>query len=155
MRPSGPAVAAAIMLTLQGVALVVIALMELFALGSGAATSMMSAIALIVLTLIAAFALGAFAFGTLRRASWARSGGIFVQVLGIALALASLTVEPKVWLFTIGVGGTALVGLVLLIAATRRDGVSDPRLRRAGDKRDEDEIVEDEIDDAAEGADNA
>ncbi|UNK69676.1 hypothetical protein [Microbacterium sp. H1-D42] len=129
MRPSVPAVAAATLLALQGVAVAVMGLMELFALGSGAAASMMSAIALIVLTLIAAFALCAFAFGTLRRASWARSGGIFVQVLGIALALASLTVEPKIWLFTIGVGGIAVLGLVLLIAATRRDGASDPRLQ--------------------------
>ncbi|MEJ1088903.1 hypothetical protein WDU99_11285 [Microbacterium sp. Mu-80] len=130
MRPSGPAIAAAIVLALQGIALAIIALVELFALGSGGAASMMSAIALIVLTLITAVALGAFAVGTLRRASWARSGGIFVQIIGLAVALASLTVEPKVWLVTLGVGGVSLVGLVLLIAATRRDGATDPRLQR-------------------------
>jgi hypothetical protein len=42
-----------------------------------------------------------------------------------------------VWLFTLGVGGTALIGLVLLISATRRDGAADPRLRGEEDPRDE------------------
>nr|WP_242519616.1 hypothetical protein [Microbacterium esteraromaticum] len=118
-----------------------VALFELFALGSRGAASTTSAIALIVLTMITALALWAFAVGTLRRASWARSGGIVIQVLGLALALASLTVEPRIWLFTLGVGGTALVGLIVLISATRRDGESDPRLpsvdpgRRADDEK--------------------
>lgn len=136
MRPSGPAIAAAIVLAFEAVALAAVCLMELFALGAGQTSSTVSGVALIVLTLLAAAALGAFAWGTLRRASWARSGGIVFQVLGAALGLASLSIEPKVWLFTIGVGGTALVGLILLIRATARDGASDPRLRR-GDEDDE------------------
>ena len=130
MRPSGPAIAAAIVLALEGIALGVICLIELFALGAGQASSDVGGIALIVLTVLAAVALGAFSWGTLRRASWARSGGVVFQVLGVALGLASLTMEPKVWLFTLAVGGTALIGLILLISATRIDGAADPRLHR-------------------------
>jgi hypothetical protein len=133
VRPSGPTLAAAVVLALEGVALGVVCILELLALGAGQTASDVGGIALIVLTLLAAVALGAFAWGTLRRASWARSGGVVFQVLGIALGLASLSIEPKVWLFTLAVGGTGLIGLVLLIIATRRDGASDPRLHREED----------------------
>lgn len=128
VRPSGPALAASVVLALEGLALAVIGAMELIALGSGQTTSTMSGIGLIGLTLVGAAALLAFAFGTLRRASWARSGGVVIQALALALALASLTVEPKVWTFTLILGGAGLAGLILLIAATRRDGAADPRL---------------------------
>lgn len=136
MRPSGPTIAAAVLLALEGIALGIVCIIELLALGAGETSSNIGGIALIVLTLIAAVALGAFAWGTLRRASWARSGGVVFQALGVALGLASLSLEPKVWLFTLGVGGTALIGLVLLISATRRDGEADPRLRRADEPGD-------------------
>jgi len=136
VRPSGPAIAAAIVLALEAIALGIVCLFELLALGAGQASSDIGGIALIVLTLLAAVALAAFSWGTLRRASWARSGGVVFQVLGVALGLASLTIEPKVWLFTLAVGGTALIGLILLISATRLDGASDPRLQRGEDPRD-------------------
>lgn len=136
MRPSGPTIAAAIVLALEGIALGIVSIIELLALGGGGTSSTIGGIALIVLTLIAAVALGAFSWGTLRRVSWARSGGVVFQVLGVALGLASLSLEPKVWLFTLGVGGPALIGLVLLISATRRDGASDPRLRRGDEPGD-------------------
>lgn len=135
MRASGPAIAAAVVLAAEAAGILVVSLLELFALGSGDASSTPSGLALIALTLIGAVALAAFSWGTLRRASWARSGGIVFQVLGIALGLASLSIRPVPWLFSIGVGGTALVGLVLLIAAVRRDGADDPRLRDHGDTR--------------------
>lgn len=136
MRRSGPAAFAAGVLALEGAALAVITLVELFALGSGDASSPASGVALIVLTLIGAVALFAFAFGTLRRASWARSGGILFQVLAIALALASLSIQPTPWLFALVIGGAGVVGLALLIVVTRRDGASDPRLHRP--ERDDD-----------------
>ncbi|UWF78229.1 MULTISPECIES: hypothetical protein [Microbacterium] len=128
MRPSRPAVAAAVVLVAEAVALAAIALLELFALGAGDAASLPAALALIVLTLLAAAALAAFAVGTVRRRSWARSGAVVFQVLGVALGLASLSLQPVPWLFTLGVGLPGLVGFVLLIAAVRREGREDPRL---------------------------
>ncbi|WP_309065114.1 hypothetical protein [Microbacterium sp.] len=130
MRPSRPAMAAAVVLGLEAAALTGIALLELFALVTGDVSSTPAGLALIVLTLLGAAALAAFAIGTLRRTSWARSGGIVFQVLAVALGLASLTIQPVSWPFTVGVGVTGLVGLILLIAAVRRDGATDPRLRR-------------------------
>jgi len=139
MRRSGPATFAAGVLALEGAALTVITLVELFALGSGDASSLASGVALIVLTMIGAAALFAFAFGTLRGASWARSGGVLFQVLAVALALASLGIQPTPWLFALAIGGSGIVGLALLIAVVRRDGASDPRLQgHAPDEGDDD-----------------
>ncbi|WP_309128073.1 hypothetical protein [Microbacterium sp.] len=133
MRPSGPAIAAAVVLAAEAAGILVVTVFELFALGSGDASSTPSGLALVALTLLGAVALAAFSWGTLRRASWARSGAIVFQVLGIALGLASLSIRPVPWLFALGVGGTALVGVVLLIAAVRRDGADDPRVRGSED----------------------
>ena len=122
MRAPGIALAAAAVLAVEAVALVVFALIEMAGLGAGDASSLPTAIALIVLTLIGAAALAAFALGTRAGRSWARSGGIVFQVLAIALALASLTVQPILWTFTLGVGLPAVLGFVLLIASARREG---------------------------------
>lgn len=135
-----PAVLAAAVLALEGVALAVIAVLELFALGEGGASSTASGLALIALTLVGAAGLIAFAVGTLRHASWARSGGIVLQVLSIALALAALSsIRPVPWLFVLVLGLAGAVGLVALIATVRREGADDPRLHRRGDEPDESE----------------
>ncbi|MBT2485442.1 MULTISPECIES: hypothetical protein [unclassified Microbacterium] len=115
------AFAAAALLAAEGAALVVFALIEVAGLGAGDAASLPTAVALIVLTLIGAAALFAFAFGVRAGRSWARSGGVVVQVLAIALALASLTVHPVLWAFTVGVGLPGLLGFALLIASARRE----------------------------------
>lgn len=122
MRAPGLALAAAAVLAVEGLALVVFALIELVGLGAGDAASLPTALALIVLTLIGAVALIAFAFGTRAGRSWARSGGIVFQVLAIALALASLTVQPISWTFVAGVGLPGLIGFALLIASARAEG---------------------------------
>ncbi|WP_243224898.1 hypothetical protein [Microbacterium sp. CIAB417] len=121
MHAPGLARAAAAVLALEGAALLVIALMEVFGLGSGGAANLATALALIALTLIGAGALVAFAFGALRGRSWARSGGVVLQVLAIALALASLTLQPVPWAFVIAVGAPGVLGLVLLLASARRE----------------------------------
>jgi hypothetical protein len=121
VRAPGLATAAAAVLALEGAALVVFAIIELIGLGAGDAASLPTAIALIVLTLIGAAALLAFAFGARRGRSWARSGGVVFQVLAVALALASLTLQPIPWVFTVGVGAPGIVGFVLLISSARRE----------------------------------
>lgn len=129
MRSPRLAAAAAAVLALEGAALTAVALVELFGLGAGEAASLPTAIALIVLTLIGAAALFAFAVGTRRGRTWARSGGVVLQVLAVALALASLTVQPVLWAFVLGVGLPAIVGFVLLIASARSeivDSVEEP-----------------------------
>ena len=117
------AAAAAAVLALEGAALTIIAMVEIFGLSAGEAASLPTAIALIVLTLIGAAALFAFAVGTRRGRTWARSGGVVLQVLALALALASLTVQPVLWTFVLGVGAPALIGLVLLVASARRESI--------------------------------
>lgn len=124
MRSPALALAAAAILALEALALVVFALIEIVGLGSGDAASLPSAIALIVLTLLGAAALAAFAIGTRTGRSWARSGGIVFQVLAIALALASLTIQPVSWVFTLAVGLPGLLCFVLLIATTRAENAS-------------------------------
>ncbi|MEV8250866.1 hypothetical protein AB0O87_08070 [Microbacterium sp. NPDC076768] len=116
------ATAASAVLAFEGVALLVFAVIELVGLGAGDAASLPTALALIVLTLIGAAALIAFAFGVRAGHSWARSGAVVVQVLALALALASLTVQPVLWEFTLGVGIPSALGFFLLILSARREG---------------------------------
>ncbi|WP_206476641.1 hypothetical protein [Microbacterium sp. KRD172] len=123
MRSPRLATVAAALLALEGVALTVVALIELVGLGAGEAASLPTAIALIVLTLIGAAALFAFALGTRRGRTWARSGGVVLQVLAVALALASLTVQPVLWAFVLGVGLPGTIGFLLLIASARSESV--------------------------------
>lgn len=122
MRAPRLALAAATVLALEAVALLVFAVIELAGLGAGDAASLPTALALIVLTLIGAVALIAFAFGTRAGRSWARSGGVVFQVLAVALALASLTIQPVSWVFTLGVGLPGLLGFILLVSSARREG---------------------------------
>ena len=134
MRRSGVAVAAAAVLIAEGAALGVVSLLELFALTAGGAASAPAGVALVVLTLVGAAALVAFGIGVLRGVSWGRSGGILFQVLAIALALSSLSLDPVSWAFTLSVGIAGVAGFVLLILTARREGAADARTRT----RDED-----------------
>lgn len=121
MRSPALARAAAAVLALEGLALIVFALIELIGLGAGDAASLPTALALIVLTLLGAAALIAFAVGANGGHSWARSGGIVFQVLAVALALASLTIQPVQWLFTLAVGVPGALGFALLVASARAE----------------------------------
>ncbi len=121
MRSPGLAAAAAAVLALEGTALGVVAVIELFGLGAGDAAILPTAIALIVLTFIGVAALFVFAVGTRNGRAWARSGGVLLQVIAVVLAINSLTVQPVPWMFVLAVGAPGLIGFVLLIASARRE----------------------------------
>ena len=127
MQSQALARAAAVVLALEGIALLVFAVIELIGLTGGQAASAPTAIALLVLTLVGAGALFAFSFGARRGRTWARSGGVVLQVIAIAIALASLTVPPVSWAFVLGLGVPGIVGFVLLIAASRRESSNEQR----------------------------
>ncbi len=127
MRAPRLAAAASAVLAIEGTALAVIALVELIGLGAGDAASLPTAIALIVLTLIAAGGLWAFSWGVRGGRSWARSGGVVLQVLAVVIALASLSLTPIPWAFVFGAGLPGLLGFALLIGSARREGAADHR----------------------------
>jgi len=120
MRTNTPAICAAILLALEGLALGVVVFREFVALAQGDTGSVASSIALLVLTLLGAAALVAFAVAVWRGQSWGRSGGTVAQVLILAVAGGAATgayADPTVGLF---LAVPAIVVLVLLVFAARR-----------------------------------
>ena len=123
MRTSRLTIAAAAVLALEAVALLVVTLMEVFGLSSGAATSLPSALGLIGLSAVGAVGLAALAFAVLRGRSFGRSGGMVVQILAIAVALSALTVRPFPVVFVLALTIPGGIGAVLLFLLTRRAGL--------------------------------
>lgn len=122
MRPTPVERVAAAFLGLEAAIVTALAAWQIVAVVTGDTESVASAIALIVLTLVGAAALAAFAVGVWRGLSWARSGGVVVQLLVLSVAGGSLTGDtphPEVaGLLAV----PAVGGLVLLIAAARVAG---------------------------------
>ncbi|WP_243076926.1 histidine kinase [Microbacterium sp. SS28] len=119
MRTRTPARAAAVLLILEGVALVGIAAWQIAALTAGDTGSVESAIALLVLTFVGAAALVAFGVAVRRGRSWGRSGGIVAQLLIVAVALGAATGEYAHPLTALALAGPAILVLVLLVLAAR------------------------------------
>lgn len=113
---------ASALLALEGAGLLVVAGIEIVALVTGDAAEVGSSIALIVLTVIGALAVLAFAVATARGQSWGRSGGIVTQMLMLAVAFGAITGPAPSPGFALAVAVPAVVGLALLISATRRAG---------------------------------
>ncbi|MDR2321828.1 MAG: hypothetical protein LBE60_09290 [Microbacterium sp.] len=130
MRPSRLTIAAAAVLALEALALLVVTLMEVFGLSSGAATSLPSALGLIGLSAVGAVGLGALSFAVLRGRSFGRSGGMVVQILAIAVALSALTVRPFPVVFVLALVVPGAIGAALLFLLTRRAGAE---ARRSAD----------------------
>jgi len=122
MRAHVAARTAAILLALEGLAIIGIVVWQISALISGDTDSIESAIALVVLTAVGAVAVLAFAVVTWRGESWGRSGGIVVQLLILAVALGAVTgayADPATGVM---LAVPAIVTLVLLVIAVRAAG---------------------------------
>ena len=113
---------AAVLVGLEGLALVALAVWQVVAMVQGDTGSIESAIALLVLTIVGAAALLAFAVAVWRGRSWGRSGGIVAQVLVLAVALGAATGDYAHPLIALAIAVPAVVAFVLLILAARAAG---------------------------------
>jgi len=113
---------AAVLVGLEGLALVALAVWQVVAMVQGDTGSIESAIALLVLTVVGAAALLAFAAAVWRGRSWGRSGGIVAQVLILAVALGAATGDYAHPLIALAIAMPAIAALVLLILAARDAG---------------------------------
>ncbi|MET0298002.1 MAG: histidine kinase [Microbacterium sp.] len=113
---------AAILVGLEGAALIVLAAWQIAALAGGDTVSPASAIALIVLTVAGAAIVLAFAVGVARGRSWGRSGGIVTQVLIVAVAIGAATGAYAHPVTGLVIALPAVVAFVLLVIAARDAG---------------------------------
>jgi len=113
---------AAVLVGLEGLALVALAVWQVVAMVQGDTGSIESAIALLVLTVVGAAALLAFAAAVWRGRSWGRSGAIVAQVLILAVALGAATGDYAHPLIALAIAMPAIAALVLLILAARDAG---------------------------------
>lgn len=131
MRASKLTVAASTLLALEGAALLVVALVEVFGLSAGDAVLLPSALALIALTVIGGAGLIGLGVAVFRGRSWGRSGGMVLQIIAVAMAMSALGVRPFPVLFFLALAIPGAVGAVLLFLVSRSEG---PRSRLRGDE---------------------
>jgi hypothetical protein len=122
MRTNGLTLVTSALVTLQGLAVVGLAVWQIVALVSGDTDSVESAVALILLTLIGGVAVTAFGVAIARGRSWGRSGGIVTQVLILAVALGAATGAYAAPSLALGIAAPALIVFLLLVADSRRAG---------------------------------
>ena len=122
MRTHAASRIAAVVLGLEGLAIVALVVWQVWALAAGDTESIESAIALVVLTAIGAFAVLAFAVATWRGVSWGRSGGIVTQLLILAVAVGAMTGAYAHPFTGLALAVPAIVALVLLVIAVRAAG---------------------------------
>jgi peptidoglycan/LPS O-acetylase OafA/YrhL len=122
MRTNTVARAAAILLAVEGAALLVLVAWQIVAMTAGDTVSIESGLALTILTAVAAAALIGFAVAVWRGRSWGRSGGIVAQVMILAVALGAATGAYAHPLTALILAIPAFVALVLLVIAVRDAG---------------------------------
>ncbi|WP_029146318.1 hypothetical protein [Microbacterium luticocti] len=122
MRSNTAARTGGIILACEAVGILCLAGWQVVAMLAGDTESLTSALALLVLTVIGAVAVAAFAVGTLRGVSWARSGGIVTQLLILAVALGAVTGAYAHPLIGLAIAAVGVAGLVPLVLAVRRAG---------------------------------
>lgn len=113
---------AALIVGLEGVALVVLTIWQIAAVVAGDTVAIESALALIVLTAVGAAIVLAFAGGIQRGQSWGRSGGIVTQALILAVALGAATGAYAHPILGVEIAIPAVIALVLIVLAARDAG---------------------------------
>ncbi len=111
--------AAAVLVALEGLALLALAGWQAVELSAGDTDSAVSAIALIVLTALGAIIVLAFAGAVAADRSWGRAGGIVTQVLIAGVALGAVTGAYADAAVAVGLATPAVVAFVLLLLAAR------------------------------------
>ena len=122
MRTNAVTRAAAVIVGIEGLALLVLVGWQIVAIVTGDTVSIESSLALAVLTVVGAAAVIAFAVAIWRGLSWGRSGGIVTQLLLLAVALGAATgayAHPSIALV---LAVPAIAALVLLVLAVRDAG---------------------------------
>ncbi|WP_404431912.1 histidine kinase [Microbacterium lacus] len=122
MRTRTIATWAAILVGLEGAAILALAGWQLVAVVTGDTASISSALALLVLTVVGGIAVLAFAVAIYNGRSWGRSGAIVTQVLILAVALGAATGDFAHPLTAALIAAPALVAFVLLILVARDAG---------------------------------
>ena len=130
MRTTAAGRVAAVLVALEGVALLVLVGLQIAGIATGGSASLTSAIALAVLTAVAAAAVLAFAVAIWRALSWGRSGGVVTQVLILAVAIGAATGAYAHPVTGLVLAVPALAALVLLFLAARAAG----RAKARGDE---------------------
>ncbi len=121
LHPAG--IIAAIIVALEGIAVLALAVTQVIAMTAGDTAEIATAIALLVLTIVMGVGMLAFAWGILRGETWGRSGGIVTQVLVFAVGLGAATggyAHPGIG-FMIMVPAIAGFAAIILAARQRPD----------------------------------
>lgn len=121
MRTSPATLAAAALVAVEGLAILVLAVVQIFAIVSGDTAELSSAIALLVLTIIMGGGVLAFAYGILRSENWGRSGGIVTQVLIAAIGLGAATGMYAHPMMAFAIAAPAILTLILIVVAARKN----------------------------------
>ncbi len=115
-------VVAGILVGAEGLVLIGASVWLLLSLFASPALSLVSAVALLVLVVICTIGVCAMAVGIFRGQRWARSGGIVVQVLVLAIAGGAAADQFGDVSLALKIGIPALVTFAILIAEVRSVG---------------------------------
>jgi hypothetical protein len=119
MRTSGWSRVAAVIVAVEGIALVALVFWQIVALVTGDTGVLTTALALLVLSAVFAAAVLAFSVAIWRGLTWGRSGGIVTQLLILAIALGAVTGEYAHPLVALALAAPAVLALVALVFAVR------------------------------------
>jgi hypothetical protein len=129
MRTSAWSRVAAVVVAVEGIALVALVFWQIVALVTGDTGVLTTALALLVLSAVFAAAVLGFAVAIWRGLTWGRSGGIVTQLLILAIALGAVTGEYAHPLVALALAAPAVLALLALVFAVRAEA----RAERAAD----------------------